>query len=55
MRVADFDGGAGDAAGLASMLVHRPAEPLSAQTSDFDADEVYGINEASAGCVICHK
>lgn len=33
----------------------RRQNPLSARTSDVDADEVYGIDETSAGCVICHK
>jgi hypothetical protein len=35
--------------------VRRRQNPLSARTGDVDADEVYGIDEASTGCVICHK
>ncbi|GLK50136.1 hypothetical protein GCM10017620_31100 [Brevundimonas intermedia] len=34
----------------------RKRNPLSAQTGqESDVDSLYGIDEASAGCVICHK
>lgn len=32
----------------------RPANPLSGRSSD-SIDDVYGIDEASGGCVVCHK
>jgi hypothetical protein len=32
----------------------RPVNPLSARASD-SVDDVYGIDEASGGCVVCHK
>jgi 3'-phosphoadenosine 5'-phosphosulfate sulfotransferase (PAPS reductase)/FAD synthetase len=32
----------------------RPANPLSARDAD-TIDDVYGIDEAASGCVICHK
>jgi hypothetical protein len=37
-------------------LAARKRNPLSAQTvQESDVDFLYGIDEASAGCVICHK
>lgn len=33
----------------------RPRNPLSAKTDDETIDDVYGIEEAAGGCVICHK
>ncbi|MGO8104741.1 phosphoadenosine phosphosulfate reductase family protein [Rhizobium leguminosarum] len=32
----------------------RPVNPLSGRSSD-SIDDVYGIDEASGGCVVCHK
>jgi hypothetical protein len=32
----------------------RPANPLSARSVE-TVDDVYGIDEAQGGCVICHK
>lgn len=37
-------------------LAARKRNPLSAQTGqEPDVDALYGVDEASAGCVICHK
>jgi len=37
-------------------LAARKRNPLSAQTSqETDVDALYGVDEASGGCVICHK
>ena len=33
----------------------RRRNPLSARTPDDSVDDVYGIDEAEGGCVICHK
>jgi hypothetical protein len=32
----------------------RPANPLSARAPE-TIDDIYGIDEASSGCIICHK
>ncbi|RVK08927.1 hypothetical protein CN165_31170 [Sinorhizobium medicae] len=32
----------------------RPVNPLSARTAD-SIDDIYGVDEASGGCVVCHK
>lgn len=39
---------------LQRLRKRRPRNPLAA-TSDDTVDDVYGIDEADAGCVICHK
>ncbi|MCP1237983.1 hypothetical protein NKW55_15700, partial [Gluconobacter kondonii] len=39
---------------LERLKKRRPKNPLAAQT-DETIDDVYGIDEANAGCVICHK
>ncbi len=33
----------------------RPRNPLANQTTEPSIDDIFGIDEASAGCVICHK
>lgn len=39
---------------LKRLQKRRPRNPLAAAT-DESVDDVYGIDEANAGCVICHK
>jgi len=39
---------------LERLRKRRPANPLSGRSAD-TIDDVYGIDEASGGCVICHK
>lgn len=39
---------------LARLRRARPVNPLSARSPE-SVDDVYGIEEAAAGCVICHK
>lgn len=36
-------------------LARRPRNPLASQTTEPSIDDIFGIDEASAGCVICHK
>lgn len=39
---------------VARLKKRRPKNPLAAETDD-SVDDVYGVDEADAGCVICHK
>lgn len=39
---------------LERLRKHRPLNPLSGKSSD-TIDDVYGVDEAAGGCVICHK
>lgn len=36
-------------------LARRPRNPLASQESEPSIDEVFGIDEASSSCVVCHK
>lgn len=36
-------------------LARRPRNPLASKTVEPSIDDIFGIEEASAGCVICHK
>lgn len=36
-------------------LSRRPRNPLASKTTEPSIDDIFGIDEASAGCVICHK
>lgn len=37
------------------LLAKRRTNPLARATRDLTIDDVYGIDEAAAGCVVCHK
>ena len=39
---------------VARLKKRRPKNPLAAEADD-TIDDIYGVDEASAGCVICHK
>ncbi len=36
-------------------MARRPRNPLASKTAEPSIDDIFGIEEASAGCVICHK
>jgi 3'-phosphoadenosine 5'-phosphosulfate sulfotransferase (PAPS reductase)/FAD synthetase len=36
-------------------LARRPRNPLASKEAEPSIDDIFGIDEASAGCVICHK
>jgi 3'-phosphoadenosine 5'-phosphosulfate sulfotransferase (PAPS reductase)/FAD synthetase len=36
-------------------LARRPRNPLASKSAEPSIDDIFGIEEASAGCVICHK
>lgn len=36
-------------------MARRPRNPLASKTTEPSIDDIFGIDEASAGCVICHK
>lgn len=37
------------------MMRRRPRNPLAGDDAPIDIDDVYGIDEASGGCLTCHK
>lgn len=39
---------------VARLKKRRPKNPLAAETDD-TIDDIYGVDEAAGGCVICHK
>ena len=43
------------AARIKRLRARRPRNPLSAKLPDETVDDVYGVEEADGGCVICHK
>ncbi len=40
---------------LARERARRPKNPLRADLEDIEIDEIYGVSEVAASCIVCHK
>jgi len=40
---------------VARLKARKPVNALRARLADADIDEAYGVDEADASCLICHK